>query len=68
MVSNGLRQKQHVLLVIFLLLLEICAAVWYSASYIPYGRKMIISCFKNTCCRPCKDMFKDGDNGGGDDK
>lgn len=52
-------QKQHILLVLFLLLLEVCAAVWYSVSYIPYGRTFI----KNTCLRPCKDMCKDEGEG-----
>uniref|UniRef100_A0A7S2XXF0 Vesicle transport protein n=1 Tax=Fibrocapsa japonica TaxID=94617 RepID=A0A7S2XXF0_9STRA len=36
----------HIILVLFLLLIQVCAAMWYMASYIPYGRRMIVSCLK----------------------
>jgi Got1/Sft2-like family len=42
-------------LVLVLLVIQCIAAVWYSASYIPYGRKMIIG----FCCAPCKEQFKE---------
>ncbi|OQS00636.1 hypothetical protein ACHHYP_03246 [Achlya hypogyna] len=39
------------LLILLLVIIQFCAAVWYSASYIPYGRKMIKTlgskCFKS---------------------
>lgn len=34
--------------VIILLVIQFCAGVWYSASYIPYARKMIMSCMSST--------------------
>ncbi|CAM9130596.1 unnamed protein product [Chrysoparadoxa australica] len=40
----------HVIIVLLLLIVQALAAVWYTASYIPYGRKFIV----NTCCMPCK--------------
>lgn len=54
--------KQHVALVLFLLAIEICAAIWYSASYIPFGRKMILTfCRKYClCCRPCFEAYDAG--------
>lgn len=59
-------QKQHIALVLFLLLIEILAAIWYSASFIPFGRKMIIGCLKKTICKPCFDLYEEskGDSGG----
>lgn len=39
--------------VIFMLVIQICASIWYSASYIPYGRRMIIKVFQATCFKPC---------------
>jgi hypothetical protein len=56
-----------VLLVLFLLFIQFCAGIWYTASYIPFGRKMILSCLKNTICRPCKPLFeKKGWGSGGE--
>ena len=40
--------------VVFMLLIQICASIWYSASYIPYGRRMIIKIFQSTCFKPCE--------------
>ncbi|CAM9699549.1 unnamed protein product [Phaeothamnion confervicola] len=48
-----------VIVVLLLLIIQCCAAVWYSVSYIPYGRKAIVNCCKNTVCKPCKDVVKD---------
>mmetsp|Transcript_9124 Transcript_9124/g.31128 ORF Transcript_9124/g.31128 Transcript_9124/m.31128 type:complete len:175 (-) Transcript_9124:30-554(-) len=41
----------NVFVVLFLLLIEICAGMWYFLSYIPYGRKAVLGCLK----APCKD-------------
>lgn len=40
-------------LVMLMLLVQISASIWYSASYIPYGRRMIIKIFQSTCFQPC---------------
>ncbi len=40
--------------VILLFILQFAAATWYAISYIPYGRKMVISCFKDNCCKCLK--------------
>jgi len=32
-----------------LIFFQFCALVWYSASYIPYGRDILVSCLKNAC-------------------
>jgi len=39
--------------VIMMVFIQIAAGIWYSASYIPYGRRMIIKIFQSTCCAPC---------------
>ncbi|KAJ8601075.1 hypothetical protein CTAYLR_009730 [Chrysophaeum taylorii] len=39
--------------VVFMIFVQIAASVWYSASYIPYGRRMIIKLFQSTCFKPC---------------
>eukprot|EP00164_Ancoracysta_twista_P002596 GFYU01003452.1.p1 GENE.GFYU01003452.1~~GFYU01003452.1.p1 ORF type:complete len:161 (+),score=37.34 GFYU01003452.1:142-624(+) len=36
------------ILIIFLILIQLCALAWYVASYIPYARQMITSCCKST--------------------
>lgn len=36
--------------IVFCLLFQTAAYVWYCASYIPYGRAAIKSCLGNTCC------------------
>jgi hypothetical protein len=43
---------------------EILAAVWYSISYIPFGRKMVITCMKKTICKPCFDVYEESKGGG----
>ena len=35
------------LLIFLCLILQICAYVWYIASYVPFGRTMIKNCFKS---------------------
>ena len=46
--------KQNVFLVLFLLLVEIIAGAWYSLSYIPFGRKIVLQFFRATgVCFPC---------------
>ena len=41
-------------LILFLLFIQICAAVWYSASYVPYGREMISGVLRKIgICFPC---------------
>lgn len=36
-------------LVLLLVFIQFVAAVWYSASYIPYGRKILTGICKKTC-------------------
>mmetsp|Transcript_11223 Transcript_11223/g.33500 ORF Transcript_11223/g.33500 Transcript_11223/m.33500 type:complete len:179 (-) Transcript_11223:40-576(-) len=43
----------HIGIVFLMVFVQICASVWYSASYIPYGRRMIVKMFQSTCCAPC---------------
>lgn len=46
--------NQNVFLVLFLLIIEIMAGIWYSASYIPFGRKMILTFLRQIgICMPC---------------
>mmetsp|Transcript_28817 Transcript_28817/g.37866 ORF Transcript_28817/g.37866 Transcript_28817/m.37866 type:complete len:172 (-) Transcript_28817:40-555(-) len=47
----------NIFLVLFLLFIQVLAAIWYTASYIPYGRKMIVNFLQATCFRPCKDSL-----------
>ena len=47
------------LFVIFLaLVLQVGASTWYGATYIPYGRRMIIRFCQGTCFSPCPDACK----------
>lgn len=39
--------------VILMIFVQISASIWYSASYIPYGRRMIVKIFQSTCFAPC---------------
>jgi hypothetical protein len=61
-------QKQHVALILFLLFVEILAGFWYAASYIPFGRKMILACLKRTICKPCCDAYEASKGSGGSSK
>mmetsp|Transcript_34916 Transcript_34916/g.31442 ORF Transcript_34916/g.31442 Transcript_34916/m.31442 type:complete len:162 (-) Transcript_34916:25-510(-) len=36
------------IVLLLLVIVELCAFVWYCASYIPYGRKCLKMCFKKT--------------------
>ena len=46
--------RQNVLLILFLLFIEILAALWYSISFIPFGRKIVCKFFRSTgACMPC---------------
>jgi hypothetical protein len=49
--------KQHIALVLVLLFIEILAALWYSISYIPFARKIVISILRRSPCGPCFDAF-----------
>ena len=40
------------IIVLICVFVQFCAAMWYTASYIPYGRKMLLSCLKS-CGRSC---------------
>ncbi|RYH02900.1 hypothetical protein EON65_47605 [archaeon] len=46
-------------IVIVLLLIEILAALWYSISYIPFARKMIIAYLRRGPCQPCFQVYDD---------
>jgi hypothetical protein len=46
--------KQNVFLVLFLLAIEIIAGIWYSISFIPFARKIVITFFRSLgICYPC---------------
>lgn len=46
--------KQNIFLIFFLLFIEIMAALWYSLSYVPFGRKIFMSFLRKTgACMPC---------------
>ncbi len=63
-------QKQSIYLILFLLFLQILSGIWYSASYVPFGRNMIKTILKKTICKPCWDMYEEmkGEGGGGGGK
>ena len=45
---------QNIFLILFLLFIEICAAAWYSLSYVPFGRKIFMAFLRKTgACMPC---------------
>ena len=51
--ANAKHKKGHEkpgggIMILLLIIIQFCAAVWYTASYIPFGRKML----KN-CCATC---------------
>ena len=47
--------KQHMAVILSMLFVEILAAIWYSASFIPFGRNMILGCLRGG---PCGPLFK----------
>jgi hypothetical protein len=45
---------QNIFLILFLLFIEICAAGWYTLSYVPFGRKIFMAFLRKTgACMPC---------------
>lgn len=48
-----------------LLLIEVVAAVWYSISYIPFARKLVIQMLRSTVCKPCFEAYDSMQQGGG---
>ena len=40
--------RQKIYVVLILLFIEICAAFWYSISYIPFARKICLNFFRST--------------------
>jgi hypothetical protein len=47
--------KQHIALVLVLLFIEVLAALWYSISYIPFARKIVIGILRRSPCGPLFD-------------
>ena len=43
--------------VLLMLAVEICAAIWYSASYLPKGRWCILQCCKQSLFSPCPEVL-----------
>jgi len=37
-------------LLLVLIIVQFCCMVWYTLSYIPYGRTTAKTCMRNTCC------------------
>jgi hypothetical protein len=44
--------KQNIFIVLFLLIIQIFAALWYSISYIPFARQLVISVLRRSPCGP----------------
>ena len=57
--------KMNIWLILGALFIEICAAIWYSASFIPFGRKIIVGTLRRTVCYPCAVVY-DGAMAGAD--
>lgn len=64
--------KQNVGAVIFMLLVSVLAALWYSISYIPFARKIIIGYLRRGPLGPCFDAvdqvkasMSEGESSGG---
>lgn len=46
--------KQNIFLILFLLFVQILAGMWYTLSYIPFGRKIVLTFLRSTgVCYPC---------------
>ncbi|TFJ85970.1 hypothetical protein NSK_002790 [Nannochloropsis salina CCMP1776] len=45
--------RQNVFLVLFLLIIQVLVAVWYTLSYVPFGRQAVVGCMQNTLFKPC---------------
>jgi hypothetical protein len=60
-------QKQNIGIVLVLLLIEIVAAVWYSISFIPFARKIVIQMMRSSgICKPCFVVYDQMKAGGGE--
>ena len=58
MVAHSLLQRVNVGVVVALLFIQICAGIWYAASYIPFGRKIICSFLRQVpCFKPCFEAY-----------
>jgi hypothetical protein len=44
---------QNIGIVFAMLFIELCAMIWYTASFIPFGRQIILNFLRSTCCGPC---------------
>ena len=49
--------KVALIFVLLMLSVELCAAIWYSASYLPKGRWCIVQCCKQSLFSPCPDVL-----------
>lgn len=56
---------QHVGLVLAMLVIQVLAGSWYALSYVPFGRKIVITFFKKTLCKPCCDAYESSSSKGG---
>jgi hypothetical protein len=45
--------KQPLTVILVLLVFETLAGIWYAASYIPFGRKIIVKCCQASLFGPC---------------
>lgn len=53
--------KQNIFLIFFLLFVEILAALWYTLSYVPFGRKIFMAFLRKTgACMPCFYIYDQG--------
>jgi len=52
--------KQNIFLILFLLFVQYLSGIWYTASFIPFGRQMIVGCLKSTICKPCWEAYQAG--------
>jgi hypothetical protein len=50
--------KVNLFIIIGLIILETMAGIWYAASYIPWGRRMIVACCETTLFSPCPQVCK----------
>lgn len=41
-------QTFKLIILVLLLLVQVCAATWYSLSYIPFARKAVLKCFRSS--------------------
>jgi hypothetical protein len=48
--------KVPLAIILVLLVAETLAGIWYAASYIPYGRRMIVSCCQASLFSPCPEV------------